>query len=74
MSRTHPPAARTQNSPPPRLDAMVAALTLIGIIGALTQTLVIPIVPLLPQLLDAKASDTAWAVTATLLCGAVATP
>ncbi|MFI6702876.1 MFS transporter [Streptomyces sp. NPDC050509] len=74
MSRTHPPGAQARNSPPPRLDAMVAALTLTGIIGALTQTLVIPIVPLLPQLLDAKASDTAWAVTATLLCGAVATP
>lgn len=74
MSRTHPPAAQAQNSPPPRLGAMVAALTLTGIVGALTQTLVIPIVPLLPQLLDAKASDTAWAVTATLLCGAVTTP
>jgi MFS family permease len=38
------------------------------------QTLVIPIVGQLPQLLDAPASDTAWAVTATLLAAAVATP
>ncbi|MDQ0715529.1 MFS family permease [Streptomyces luteogriseus] len=38
------------------------------------QTLVIPIVPELPRLLNAPASDTAWAVTATLLAAAVATP
>jgi MFS family permease len=38
------------------------------------QTLVIPIVPELPKLLHASSSDTAWAVTATLLAAAVATP
>ncbi len=32
----------------------------------------IPIVPELPKLLDAPASGTAWAVTATLLAAAVA--
>ncbi|GAA2763644.1 hypothetical protein GCM10010103_26850 [Streptomyces paradoxus] len=41
---------------------------------SLMQTLVIPIVPELPRLLSAPASDTAWAVTATLLGAAVATP
>ncbi|MFG3105009.1 MFS transporter [Streptomyces sp. NPDC048182] len=58
----------------PRPNAVVAVLALAGIVVALMQTLVIPIVPDLPRLLDAPASDTAWAVTATLLAAAVATP
>ncbi|GGN26672.1 MFS transporter [Streptomyces fuscichromogenes] len=49
-------------------------LALAGIVVSLMQTLVIPIVPELPTLLNAPASDTAWAVTATLLAAAVATP
>ncbi|MDT9697102.1 MFS transporter [Streptomyces sp. P17] len=61
-------------SAPPRPNAVVAVLALAGIVVSLMQTLVIPIVPELPKLLDAPASDTAWAVTATLLAAAVATP
>ncbi|GGS86966.1 MFS transporter [Streptomyces violaceus] len=38
------------------------------------QTLVIPIVPELPRYLDASPSNAAWAITATLLAAAVATP
>ena len=59
---------------PPRSNAVVAVLALAGIVVSLMQTLVIPIVPELPKLLDAPASDAAWAVTATLLAAAVATP
>lgn len=59
---------------PPRPNAVVAVLAFAGIVVSLMQTLVIPIVPELPKLLDAPASDTAWAVTATLLAAAVATP
>ncbi|MGW5659670.1 MFS transporter [Streptomyces sp. NPDC003758] len=59
---------------PPRPNAVVAVLAFAGIVVSLMQTLVIPIVPELPQLLHASSSDTAWAVTATLLAGAVATP
>ncbi|MFF4629350.1 MFS transporter [Streptomyces griseorubiginosus] len=59
---------------PPRTGAVVAVLAFAGIVVSLMQTLVIPIVPELPKLLDAPASDTAWAVTATLLAAAVATP
>ncbi|MGW6905965.1 MFS transporter [Streptomyces sp. NPDC054940] len=55
-------------------NAVVVVLALAGIVVSLMQTLVIPIVPELPKLLDASASDTAWAVTATLLAAAVATP
>ncbi|WP_077797429.1 MFS transporter [Streptomyces sp. JHA26] len=58
----------------PRPNAVVAVLALAGIVVSLMQTLVIPIVPDLPRLLDAPASDAAWAVTATLLAAAVATP
>ncbi|WP_327316010.1 MFS transporter [Streptomyces sp. NBC_01235] len=67
-----PAAAGT--SAPPRSNAVVAVLALAGIVVSLMQTLVIPIVPELPKLLNAPASDTAWAVTATLLAAAVATP
>ncbi|MCD7445561.1 MFS transporter [Streptomyces lincolnensis] len=59
---------------PPRPNAVVAVLAFAGIVVSLMQTLVIPIVPELPRLLDAPASDAAWAVTATLLAAAVATP
>ncbi|AZP18670.1 MFS transporter [Streptomyces aquilus] len=58
----------------PRSNAVVVVLAFAGIVVSLMQTLVIPIVPELPRLLDAPASDTAWAVTATLLAAAVATP
>ncbi|GGZ88216.1 MFS transporter [Streptomyces bluensis] len=58
----------------PRAGLVVVALAFGGIVVSLMQTLVIPIVPELPQLLNAPASDTAWAVTATLLAAAVATP
>ncbi|MFH8658907.1 MFS transporter [Streptomyces afghaniensis] len=59
---------------PPRPNAVVAVLALAGIVVSLMQTLVIPIVPELPQYLDASPSNAAWAVTATLLAAAVATP
>ncbi|MGW2524184.1 MFS transporter [Streptomyces sp. NPDC001617] len=58
----------------PRSGAVVAVLAFGGIVVSLMQTLVIPIVPELPKLLNAPASDTAWAVTATLLAAAVAVP
>ena len=41
---------------------------------AQTQTLIVPLIPLLPSLLHAKASNTSWAVTATLLTAAVMMP
>lgn len=54
--------------------ALVAVLSLAGITVSLMQTMVIPLVPALPALLGASPSETAWAVTATLLAAAVATP
>nr|WP_281248793.1 MFS transporter [Saccharopolyspora flava] len=57
-----------------RPQLVVLVLAFAGISVAMTQTTVIPLVPMLPGLLHASAADTAWAVTATLLAGAVATP
>jgi MFS family permease len=59
---------------PLRPNALVAVLALAGIVVSLMQTLVIPIVPELPRYLHASPSDTIWAITATLLAAAVATP
>lgn len=53
---------------------VVAVLAFAGIVVSLMQTLVIPLVPELPDLLNAAPSDATWAITATLLAGAVATP
>ncbi|WP_182348961.1 MFS transporter [Tomitella gaofuii] len=55
-------------------SAAVAVLALGGIVVALMQTLIIPIIPMLPEYVGASAADTAWAITATLLAAAVATP
>ncbi|MEV6228769.1 MFS transporter [Saccharopolyspora shandongensis] len=67
-------AADTVVSGPPRANTVVAVLAFGGIVVSLMQTLVIPLIPVLPALLGASASDAAWAITATLLAGAVATP
>jgi MFS family permease len=57
-----------------RTGSVVAVLAFAGIVVSLMQTLVIPIIPKLPEYLDAEAADTAWVITATLLAAAVATP
>ncbi|PAZ15145.1 MFS transporter [Streptomyces sp. SA15] len=74
MSDTLARPADAGDDAPPSSNAVVVVLAFAGIVVSLMQTLVIPIVPDLPRLLDAPASDTAWAVTATLLAAAVATP
>ncbi|MHA6804407.1 MFS transporter [Salinifilum ghardaiensis] len=57
-----------------RPQTIVVVLALSGIVVSLMQTLVVPLVPQLPELLSTSAADAAWAVTATLLASAVATP
>ncbi|MEU7857457.1 MFS transporter [Nonomuraea sp. NPDC049141] len=66
--------AHARPSGPPQANTVVVVLALAGIVVSLMQTLVIPLIPQLPRLLSAPAADTAWAITATLLAGAVATP
>ncbi|MYS36759.1 MULTISPECIES: MFS transporter [unclassified Streptomyces] len=53
---------------------MVAVLAFAGIATALMQSLIIPLVPALPSLLDTTAAGASWAVTATLLAASIATP
>ncbi|MER6221847.1 MFS transporter [Streptomyces sp900105755] len=74
MSHVQPRPAPAGGSAAPRTNVVVAVLAFGGIVVSLMQTLVIPIVPELPKLLNASASNAAWAVTATLLAAAVATP
>ncbi|MFD4192766.1 MFS transporter [Amycolatopsis thermoflava] len=70
------PARHAGDPAPPvaRTGRVVAVLAFTGIVVSLMQTLIIPLVPELPGLLGASSADTAWAITATLLAAAVATP
>jgi MFS family permease len=54
--------------------AIVAVLAATGLIAAFMQTLVTPVIPELPQLLDSVPTDTSWVLTSTLLAAAIATP
>ncbi|MFF4172158.1 MFS transporter [Streptomyces sp. NPDC001744] len=62
------------SAPDTRPGGVVGVLALAGIVAALMQTLVVPLIGDLPKLLGATASDASWVITATLLAGAVATP
>lgn len=53
---------------------LVAVLAFAGIVVSLSQTLVIPLLGMLPEIVDTTPANAAWIVTATLLTGAVAGP
>src|SRR5258708_3406972 len=53
---------------------LVVTLACAGIVVALMQTLVIPLIADLPKLLHTRAANTSWVITSTLLAGAVSTP
>lgn len=72
MRSTATPSSVTPRSSHP--GVLVAALCLAGIGVSLMQTLMIPVIPDLPRLLDTSAANASWAITATLLVAAVATP
>lgn len=57
-----------------RPGGIVAVLAFAGIVAALMQTLVVPLIGQLPRLLDTTAANASWVVTATLLSAAVTTP
>ncbi|MCX2948814.1 MFS transporter [Lentzea sp. NEAU-D7] len=59
-------------TPPPR--ALIVVLALAGITVSLQQTFVIPLLPHLPELLHTTSGNASWAVTATLIAGAVSIP
>ncbi|MFH8928401.1 MFS transporter [Streptomyces pristinaespiralis] len=57
-----------------RVSGVVGILALAGIVAAITQTLVVPLIGELPTILGTSASNASWVITATLLAAAVATP
>lgn len=57
-----------------RPGALIVVLAFSGITAAVMQTLVLPVLGELPDLLHTSASNAAWVITATLLMGAIATP
>lgn len=66
------PDSPEDEKPHPR--AAVVVLCLAGIVVAVMQTIIVPLIPELPTLLNAEPSNTTWAITITLLVAAVATP
>ncbi|MFE5875710.1 MFS transporter [Rhodococcus sp. NPDC056506] len=67
-------ATAERSAPGVRPGGLVVVLAFVGIVAALMQTLVVPLIADLPKLLNTTASNASWVVTATLLAGAVATP
>lgn len=59
---------------PARPGLVIAALASAGIASAFTQTMVTPLVALLPGIFSTTSDNTAWVFTATLLAAAVAVP
>ncbi|MER6438469.1 MULTISPECIES: MFS transporter [unclassified Streptomyces] len=64
---TPQPARRTS-------AAVVPVLAFAGIVVAVMQTLLVPVIKDLPKLLGTAPSNATWVLTSTLLAGAVATP
>lgn len=58
----------------PSHRGLVAILCFAGIVVSLSQTLVIPLLGMLPAIVNTSPSNAAWVVTVTLLSGAVAVP
>lgn len=53
---------------------VVALLAACGMLTSLQFTLIVPLLPLVPELLDTTAADASWLITVTLLAGVVGTP
>ncbi|MDQ0990593.1 MFS transporter [Streptomyces sp. V3I7] len=67
---------RTTTDQPTReaSGVLVPVLAFAGIVVAVMQTLLVPVIKDLPQLLGTAPSNATWVLTSTLLSGAVATP
>jgi MFS family permease len=70
----HPARTDVRREPHPQPGLIVAIGCLCGIVVSLSQTMIIPLVPLLPAIVHDTAANASWAITATLLTAAVATP
>ncbi|MGA6173814.1 MFS transporter [Streptomyces sp. NPDC012600] len=71
---TPSPAPASPGAPTARPGGIVAILAFAGIVAALTQTLVVPLIARLPAMFATSASNASWVITATLLAAAVSTP
>jgi EmrB/QacA subfamily drug resistance transporter len=58
----------------PQQIAALAAVAICGVLVALTQTLLVPVLPAVQADLGSSTSDTQWLLTSTLLAAAVAVP
>ena len=72
MERDEVEPAASLPSAHPRV--LLVVLCAAGISVSLMQTLIVPLIPELPNLLATNASNASWVVTSTLLAAAVATP
>ncbi|MGW4569106.1 TetR/AcrR family transcriptional regulator, partial [Streptomyces sp. NPDC004561] len=69
------PTSRPPAGPPRLRDRLtIPVLASGGILMAVMQTVVVPLLPDLPRLTGASPAAVSWTVTATLLSGAVLTP
>lgn len=71
MNALDPESGNSQSNHP---GATIVVLCAAGIVVALMQTIIVPLIPSLPALLHASPAGTTWALTITLLVGAVSTP
>ncbi|AIY02237.1 membrane transport protein [Arthrobacter sp. PAMC 25486] len=67
-----PSIINPRRNPAPQI--VIATLAFCGIVVSLMQTLIIPLIPGLPTMLNTTSANASWAITATLLAGAVVTP
>ncbi len=54
--------------------AILVALGFAGVIGALMQTLVLPLLPLFPSMFNVSIAAASWVATSTMLVGAIGAP
>ncbi|GAA4997002.1 MFS transporter [Yinghuangia aomiensis] len=74
MTATAAPEPATDAGRAPHPGALIAALSFAAMVGAMLQTLVVPVLATIGARLNADAGDTAWVLTANLLAAAVMTP
>ena len=74
MASSAPTARPSRDSSGLRARLTIPVLAYCGILMAVMQTVVVPLLPDLPRLTGASASAVSWMVTASLLAGAVLTP
>jgi MFS family permease len=82
MTQTSPPKPETapefapsgSEKPSRKAGLQVAAVALGALTAALTQTLILPVLPEITRSLDASASQAQWLLTSTLLVAAVTVP